>query len=156
MALTWDYVIQNNKHPCKTQRGFETHLLYQHRTLGYPPILQFRYLFFYNSSPKQLRDLQKKNRPQETTHPIQHLQTSYSVILTKVASEFSNLEGTSKQTKLNEWLVHILHTMLARVVCNCDNTLPDSTKRALMGKKLQWRCLQKRSPRRLTSLYGQS
>lgn len=141
MALTCDYVIQNNELPCWTQGGFEPHLLYQHRTPGYPPIpppiLQFRYLFFYNLSPKQLRDLQKQNRPQETTHPYQHLQTSYSVVLTTVSSEFSNLEGTTKQTKLNKWLVHILHTMLARVVCNCDNTLPDSTIRVLMGKKLQ-------------------
>lgn len=126
MALTCDYVIQNNELPC--QRGFEPHLLYQHRIPGYPPIpppiLQFRYVFF----PRLAK---KRTDPRRLQIPI----NTYKRLT--VASEFSNLEGTTKQTKLNEWLVHILHTMLARVVCNCDNTLPDSTKRALMGKKLQ-------------------
>lgn len=107
--------------------------------IGLLDILQFRLQFYISgtffSTTRALNNYEtcKKKR----TDPNQHLQMSFSVILTAVTSEFSNLEGTTKQTKLNEWIVHILHTMLARVVCNCDNTLPDSTKRALMGKKLQ-------------------
>lgn len=74
--------------------------------LGIPQFhLQFYSFGTFSSTTRALNNYEtckKKNRPQETTHPNQHLQTSYSVILTIVASEFSNIESNLDKTNQTE------------------------------------------------------